>query len=107
MFTKNIFKNKSKRKRNFIYHFLAENKLHQGIDLLITASVNVYQIKKKRKKSIPTVMKTCFTEEKLMKQFGARPPFLRELPFQLTPLFLSHFLMIPLFVQILKTRNTP
>ena len=33
-FTKNIFKNKSKRKRNFIiYHFLVENKPHERIDL--------------------------------------------------------------------------
>ena len=45
------------RKRNFIiYHFLVKSKLHERIDLLITASVNIYQTKK----SIPIVMKTCF-----------------------------------------------
>ena len=61
-FSQNIFKNKSKRKRNFIiYHFLVESKPHERIDILITASVNIYQ-NKKRKKSIPTVMKTCFSE---------------------------------------------
>ena len=46
-----------------------ESKPHERIDLLITASKNIYQTKKE-KKSIPM-------EEKLMKQFG-NPPFLRE-----------------------------
>ena len=59
-FTKNIFENKSKRKRNFIiHHFLVERVnllIHERVDLLITASVNIYQIKKE-KNSIPTVMK--------------------------------------------------
>ena len=46
IFTK-IFKNKSKRKRNFvIYHFLVKSKPHERIDLLITASVNIYRTKK-------------------------------------------------------------
>ena len=46
-----IFKYKSKRKRNFIiYYFLVESKPHERIDLLITASVNIYQTKKKKKK---------------------------------------------------------
>ena len=54
-FSQNIVKNKSKRKRNFIiYHFLVKSKPHERIDLLITASVNIYQTK------IPIVMKTCF-----------------------------------------------
>ena len=48
-------------------------------------------------------MKTCFSERKLMKQFGNPLPFLRELPFQLTRL--SVLSMTPLFVQIIKTRN--
>ena len=48
-------------------------------------------------------MKTCFSEGKLMKQFG-NPLFLRGPAFQLTPLFLSNFFMIPHFVQISKTR---
>ena len=42
-----VFPNKSKRKRNFIiYHFLVESKPHERIDLLITASMNIYQTKK-------------------------------------------------------------
>ena len=50
IFTKNIFKNKSKRKRIFIiYHFLVESKPYEIIDLLITASVNIYQTKKEKK----------------------------------------------------------
>ena len=44
VFTKNIFKNKSKRERNFIiYNCLVESKPHQRIELL---SVNIYQTKK-------------------------------------------------------------
>ena len=44
-------KNKRKRKRKFrIYHFLVESKPHEGIDLLITASVNIYQTKKRKKR---------------------------------------------------------
>ena len=43
-----IFKNNSKRKiKSMIYHFLVESKAHGRIDLLITASVNIYQTKKK------------------------------------------------------------
>ena len=42
------FKNKSRRKRNFItYHFLVESKPHERTDLLIIASINIYQTKKK------------------------------------------------------------
>ena len=47
------------------------------MDLLITASVNIYQTKK----SIPIVAETCISEEQLLKQFGhpslskGRPPF--------------------------------
>ena len=53
-------------------------------------------------------MKTCFSEAKLMKQFG-NPPLSKRTPppFQLTPLFLSNFFMAPLSVQISKTRNLP
>ena len=39
-------KNKSKRKRNFMYHFLAKSKPHERIDLFITADVNIYHTKK-------------------------------------------------------------
>ena len=46
-FSKNYIKNSSKRKRNFIiHHFLVKSKPHERIDLLITASVNIYQTKK-------------------------------------------------------------
>ena len=39
--------------KNFTDHFLVEIKPHERIDLLITASMNIYQTKKKkRKKSI-------------------------------------------------------
>ena len=69
------------------------------MDLLITASMNIYQTKKV-KKSIPAVMKKSFSEGKLTKQIG-NPPFPREpSPFNY-PLFLSNFFMTPLFVQIL------
>ena len=37
-----------------MYDFLVESKPHEKIDLLITASMNIYQTKK----SIPIVMKT-------------------------------------------------
>ena len=49
-----------------IYHFLVESKPHEKIDLLITASMNICQTKK-RKKIIPIVMKTCFSEKKKQK----------------------------------------
>ena len=52
-------------------------------------------------------MKTCFSEGKLMKQFGNPPLSKRTPPFQLTPLFLSNFFMTPLFVQISKTKTPP
>ena len=73
-----FFLNKSKWKRNIIYHFLVEIKPHERIDLSIAAIMNIYQTKKKKKNCIPIVMKTCFPEEKLIKKFG--PPFLREFP---------------------------
>ena len=59
-FSQNMFKNKSKRKRNFIiYHLLVEIKPHKRTDLLITASVNIYQTKT----SIPIIMKTFLKEK--------------------------------------------
>ena len=82
--TKNIFKNKSERKRNFItYHFLVESKPHERIDILITVSVNIYQTKKIYIYSNSN--ENMLSEGKLTKQFET--PFLRELPFQLTPYF--------------------
>ena len=59
--------------------------------------MNVYQAKKE-KKSIPVVMKMCFSEGKLIIQFG-NPPSKRTPP--------PNFFMTSLFVQILKTRNSP
>ena len=47
IFTKLYSKIREKNKRNFIiYHFLIKSKPHETIDLLITASVNIYQTKK-------------------------------------------------------------
>ena len=57
--------------KEILYHFLVESKPHERIDLLITASMNIYQTKKR---SIPILMKACFSEEKLIKQFE-KPPF--------------------------------
>ena len=49
---KKIFKNRSKRKLNFIiYHFLIESKPHERKDLLITGSMNIYQTKEGKKYS--------------------------------------------------------
>ena len=49
-------------------------------------------------------MKTCFSEEKLIKQFG-NP--LREPLLSANPLFLNNFFMTLLFIQILKLRTPP
>ena len=63
--------NKNKMKiKSIIYHFPVESKAHERIDLLITASLNIYQTKK----CIPMVMKKCFSEGKLMKHFGTPSP---------------------------------
>ena len=95
-------KNKCKREINFImYHFLEKSKPHERIDILITASANIYQTKK----SIPIVMKKCFSQGKLMKQFG-NSPFLRDPPFNKPPIS-EQFFHDPPFVQILKTRYLP
>ena len=51
-------------------------------------------------------MKTCFSEGKLMKQFG-NPPFLKEPPLSANPPISEQFFHDPLFVQILKTRTPP
>ena len=53
-------------KNVIIYHFLVESKPHERIDILITATKREYLPDKKRKKSIPIVMKTYFSEGKLM-----------------------------------------
>ena len=87
-FTKFYLRNKIKWGNNFkIYHFRVESKPHGRIDLLITASMKIYRTKKE-KKSIPIVMKTCFSEEKLIKQFGNPLP-------KRTPYFWTTFLWPP------------
>ena len=49
-------------------------------------------------------MKTCFSEEELIKLFGASP-LSKGTPLSTNSLFLSNFFMIPLFVQVLKIRT--
>ena len=71
----NLLKNKSKRKRNFIYHFLVKSKPHERIDLLITACVNIYQ-KKKYSNSNENMLFLRKTDETIWQP-----------PFQLTPYF--------------------
>ena len=90
---KNIFKNKSKRKRNFIYHFLVESKPHEKINLLIAASVNIYQTKKKKKysNSNENMLFWRKTDETIWSPLPISEQFFHD----------------PLFVQILKTRNAP
>ena len=51
-------------------------------------------------------MKTCFSEGKLMKQFG-NPPLSKRTPLATNPLFLSNFFMNPFFVQLSKTPPPP
>ena len=52
IFTKNIFINKSKQKRNLTkFNFLVGSKLYERINLLITGSINIYQTKKEKKYS--------------------------------------------------------
>ena len=50
-FSQKIYlKIKVKRKRNFItYHFLVESKPHERVDLLITATENIYLTRKAKK----------------------------------------------------------
>ena len=52
IFTKLYLKTRVRQKENS-YHFLIKCKPHERIDLLIKASVNIYQTK------VPIVMKTC------------------------------------------------
>ena len=65
IFRKLYLKIRVPKKTNFIlYYFLVKSKPHEGIDLLITGSVNIYLTK------IPIAMKTCFSQGKLMKYIG-------------------------------------
>ena len=96
-----IFKNKSNRKRNFIiYHFLVESKPHERIDLLITASMKIYQTKK----SIPILMKT-FLKEKWWNNL--EPPFLREPPFWTNPFISEQFFHNSHLCLNFKSKNLP
>ena len=54
IFTKPYFKIRIRGKQ-ISYHFTLKFKPHEGIDLLITVSVNIYHAK------IPIVMETCFS----------------------------------------------
>ena len=55
IFTKLYLKIRVGKKNIIFYHFLVKSKPHERTDILITASVNIYQTK------IPIVMKTCFS----------------------------------------------
>ena len=55
IFTKLNLKIRLRGKKFILYYFLVKSKPHERINLLITASVNIYQTK------IPIVMKTCFS----------------------------------------------
>ena len=57
IFTKLYLKIRVRGNGISLYHFLIKSKPCERINLLITASVNIYQTKK----SIPIVMKTCFS----------------------------------------------
>ena len=48
---------------NKIYHFLVKRKPHEKIDLLITASVNIYQTKKKYFNSNENMLSLRKTDE--------------------------------------------
>ena len=51
-------------------------------------------------------MKTCFSEGRLMKQFG-NPPFSKRTRLSTNPPFSEQFFHDPLLVQISKTRPPP
>ena len=80
-----MFRNKSKRKRNFIrYYFLVKSKPHERIDLLITASVNIYQTKEQNsnsngnlpRKTDETIWKPPLSKEPL--SLSINPPISEE-----------------------------
>ena len=83
------------REKEISYHFLVESKPHEKMDLLIKASVNIYQKKKEKKKYSNSNKNMLFWRK-------THETIWDPLPFQLTPLFLSNFLITPLFVQISK-----
>ena len=75
-----------------MYHFLVKSKPHERIDLLITASVNIYQAKKysNSNENMLFVRKTDETIWKL--------PFLREPALSTNPPISEYFFHDPLFV---------
>ena len=83
------------RKINFItYHFLVKRKPHEKIDLLIT------------EKSIPIVMKTCFSKGKLMKQFG-NPPLSKKSPLSTNPPISEQYFHDPHLCPNFKNEKPP
>ena len=52
-------------------------------------------------------MKTCFSEGKLMKQFGNPPLSKRTPPLSTNPLFLSNFFMTPSLSKFQKQETPP
>ena len=72
-----------RKKNSIIYPFLVKSEPHERIDLLITESINFYQIKK-YSNSNENMLFLRETDETI-----SNPPFLSESPppFQLTPYF--------------------
>ena len=70
IFTKLYLKIRVKGKE-ISYHFLVKSKPHERIDLLITASVNIYQTKKKYSNSNENMLFLRKTGETIWKP----PPF--------------------------------
>ena len=91
-----MFKNKSKRKRNFAtYHFLVKSKPHERIDLLIMASVNILFTRQKKYSNSNENMLLRKSDETIWKSPLSKG----------TPLFLNNFFMTPLFFPISKMRT--
>ena len=66
---------------------------HERVDLVITASMNIYHTKTKYSNSNENMLFWRITDKTIWNS-----------SFQLTPLYLSNFFMIPLFVWILKIK---
>ena len=92
-FSQNKFKNKSKRKTNFI------SKPHKRIDLIDYSKCEYLP----DKKSTPIIMKTFLKE----KWSNLEPPFKENPLFSTNPLSLSNFFITPLLLRISKTRTLP
>ena len=66
---------------------------HERVDLVITASMNIYHTKTKYSNSNENMLFWRITDKTIWNS-----------SFQLTPLYLSNFFMTPLFVWILKIK---